>query len=560
MADYIVNGKKVSLSQSDFVAKGGEGSIYERGGLGYKIFHKLKDMIPVAKIDEFKVLKDDRIICPKDVIYDKEKHAIGFTFQFLHDTISLCKLFTTSFHKQNNIENDIIIELVEQIKGMIHESHQKKFLIVDGNELNYLVDKKITTPFMIDVNSWKSPKFPPTAFHPATRDWTTDDFTELTDWFGFAVISFQLFVGIHPFKGKVEGYASGDFRKRVIDCISVMNPRVSFPRSVRDFGLIPSAYKDWYYGMFENGMRRPPPALPGTAEKVSVQVVLIQSTDNFEFRELREYPDQILYHHGPSDVTKTQDRVYIGRPDYPIDTQAEIIFAAMEREPIAVQIRNRKLHIASPKGKLVRQINMTCTDMMVIEDSLYIKNEEKLVELSFKLLNDNITPYIKKTWKIMRKSSQLFSNVVYQSVLGKAYLAIPLPDYKNSSFIIRPIPELDKYKIVDAKYDNHVCILYGNVKQRYDKIKIIFDETHEKYVVRIKEEVDYSPVNFVTLDNGVCVEITEDQAVEVFLNRIDKPDVKRIEDPAIDSDMRLCKSGVTVRFFQGTKIFEMKMK
>lgn len=564
MEQYLVNGKKVALAQNDFVAKGGEASIFEKGGICYKIYSDPTKMIPIAKIKEFHILGDDRIIKPKEVVHNIKNQPIGFTMEWLgDDMIALCKLFTTTFRKNNNVENDVIIDLVEQIKSIIHSCHQKGFLLVDGNELNYLVNKDFTVPFLIDVNSWKTPKFPPTAFHPATKDWLSDDFTEATDWFGFAIISFQLFVGIHPFRGNIDGYDRGDFRRRVIDHLSVMNPRVTFPPSVRDFGLIPSAYKDWYYGTFENGMRLPPPALPGTAEKIAVKVFLVKSTDNFEFRELHEYPSEILFHNAfTGGVTKTTDKLYLGKTEYTIPSGSEVMFTALEREPVLVKIVNGKIAFLSPKGMMIKQINLTCTDMMIVKDSLYIKNQEKLIEISFKIFYDIITPYIKKTWAVERRSSKMFSNVIFQSVLGVSYLAIPIPDYKNSSFLVRKLTALDPYQILDAKYENHVCILIGNIKGRYDRITLIFDEDHNAHKVTIDKGVDFIPVNFITLDNGVCVTIREDDAVEVFLNRIGKGTngVKRIEDPAVDSNMRLCKDGVIVRFFKGTKLFELKMK
>ena len=561
MTDYMVNGKKVTLSQNDFVAKGGEASIFEKGNVCYKIYEDPKKMIPVAKIKEFEIIDDDRIVKPKNVIFSMKNHPIGFTMDWLGDEmIALCKLFTTTFRKNNNVDPALIQEVVENIKSAIHYIHSKGFLLVDGNELNYLVDKKFVKPYFIDVNSWKTPKFPPTAFHPATRDWLSDDFNELTDWFGFAIISFQLFVGIHPFRGNAKGYERGDFRRRVIDHLSVLNPRVTFPPSVRDFALIPSAYKDWYYALFENGDRRPPPMLPGTAEKMAVQVFLVQSTDNFEFRELKEYPIEILFHNASTSVTKTIDKLYIGNVDYNMNKNSEIIFTALEREPVIVEIVDNRIRFHSPKSLLIKQMNLKCTDMMIVKDSLYIKNQEKLVELSFKVFNKIITPYIKNTWTIEKKSSKLFSNLIYQSVLGKSYIAIPIPDYKNSSFLIRQIKELDQYQILDGKYDNHVCVFIGNKKGRYDRITLIFDKDHDKYRVIINKEIDYVPINFICLDNGVCVTIREDDALEVFLNRIDKTDIKRIEDPSIDSNMRLCKDGVRVRFFKGTKLFELKMK
>jgi hypothetical protein len=54
--------------------------------------------------------------------------------------------------------------------------------------------------------------------------------------------------------------------------------------------------------------------------------------------------------------------------------------------------------------------------------------------------------------------------------------------------------------------------------------------------------------------------ITDDDAIEIFLNRIDKDSIKRIEDPVINSTMRLCKNGTKVMFFRDNKLYEIKMK
>lgn len=556
----LVNGKKKTLTQKNYVTKGGEGQIFKSGAVAYKIYEDIRKMIPAAKIKEYQVLDLKNIVKPKDLIYDLQKHEIGFTMDWLGgNTVALCKLFTNTFRDNNGIDNDRVIELVENMKKVTQYIHDHNFLIVDGNELNYLVADDFITPYFIDVNSWKSPSFQATAIMPSIRDWSIDTFSPLTDWFSFAVVTFQLFVGLHPFKGKHKEFRKNDFRKRVRDCISVFNSSVSLPPTTRDFNLIPSAYKDWYYQMFENGQRKEPPQLPGTAGLVQVQVYLIQSTDNFEIRELREFTEDILYHDSNLDVTKTKGKIYLGKTDYSISPGVEVIFTPLENIPILIKIENHQVKFNSltyPNP----EINIECTDMMIVDNTLFLKNKEKLMEMTFKVFNGTIHPVIKTTWNIEPNSSVFFSNVIVQSVLGKTYLAIPIPQYDKSSFIIKAIPELNDYKIIEAKYENKICVLTGHKGSVYSRIILIFDEKFNKYKCRIVDGIDYSIINFTTLANGVCVMITDDDAVEIFSNRIDKDDVKRIEDPVINSTMNLCKDGVRVKFFRENKLFEIKMK
>ena len=556
----FVNGQGINLSQRDFVSKGGEGSVYKRGKVAYKIYEKLDKVIPLAKIGELSSLNRSTIVCPQNPIYDSGKHLCGFTMDWLGgNNTALCKLFTNNFRDSNGITNEMIIELVENIKNDTHYIHQNKCLIVDGNELNYMVAPDFMTPYFIDVNSWQTPSFPATAIMPSIRDWTSDKFTEMTDWFSFAIVTFQLFVGIHPFKGTYKKYKANDFRQRVIDGVSVFNTSVLLPPSVRDFNLIPSSYKDWYYRMFEHGNRVPPPNLPGQVGQIQVHIQVIQSTDNFEITTLREFTEQILFHNSQFNVNKTKDHLYIQKTDYKISPDVEVIFTPLEQIPILVKIENNKV-----KFKALNHsdpvLDLDATDKMIINNILFLRNKDKLMEMDFKYLGGKIHPFIKTTWGIEYNSSKLFSNIVHQNVLGKCVLSIPLPTYNKSQFITKMIPELDDYRIIDAKYENKVCVLIAHKGNSYSRIVLVFDDKHEKYTCRIINGVDYNSINFTTLDNGVCVMITEDDAMEIFLNRIDKPNIKRIEDPIINSSMRLCKSGTELRFFRENKLYKMKMK
>jgi len=557
--NIYVNGKKIILGQKDYVTKGGEGSIYKKDNTAFKIYEDVRKMIPLAKIGELNVLDRPTIIKPENPIYNEDKHLVGFTMEWLGDNIlPLCKLFTNGFRDANGVTNDIIIELVETIKNDIHFIHQHKCLIVDGNELNYMVSSDFITPYFIDVNSWQTPSFSATAIMPSIRDWTTTKFNELTDWFSFAIVSFQLFVGIHPFKGTHKNYKKNDFRKRITDHISVFNPMVSMPHSVRDFNLIPTSYKDWYVKIFENGNRVPPPDLPGAIMKSQVIVQLIQSTDNFEIREIRCFPEKILFHNATLNFTKTENKIYIGKTDYE-SRDEEVVYTPLEQIPIFIRLENGKVKFKT-FGYKEPVLYLDAEDKIIVNNILYLKNQEKLMEMDFKYLGGKIHAIIKQTWNVEPLSAKLFGNVIYQSALGAAVISIPLSIATRSQFITKRIPELDEFSIIDARYENRICVLTGHKAGVYNRIILIFDEKHDSYKCRIVRDIDYSSINFTTLDNGVCVMITDDDAIEIFLNRIDKDSVKRIEDPVINSTMRLCKNGTKVMFFRENKLYEIKMK
>jgi hypothetical protein len=557
--EVYVNGKEVRLSQKDFVAKGGQGSIYKRGNTAFKIFEDIRQVIPLAKIKELAILEDPCIIKPIYPIFNNKKHHIGYTMLWLgNNTHPLCKFFTNKFRDTQGITNDSTVELVENIKKKTHYVHQKGCLIVDGNELNYLVDHDLTTPYFIDVDPWKTRSFPPMAIMPSIRDWTTNEFNEMTDWFSFAIVSFQLFIGIHPFKGKHKSFRKNDFRNRVLKRVSVFNSEVSLPHSVRDFNLIPTSYKDWYFSIFEHGNRTPPPDLPGEFKQIAVVVDVINSTNNFEIREIFEALEKIIYHNPETGVTKTQKRIYLNKTDYNVQN-SEVVFTHLEKAPIFVKIISNQVQFKSPTHEII-PIDLSASELMITNNILYLRNKEKLLQMDFRVIGNEIHPLIKSQWKIEKNSSILFSNVVYQNVHGSTFLSFPLSTQTNNSFIIKQVPELDNYRIIDAKHENRVCVLTGHMGSSYTRIIITFDEKYNKYSVRIVDDVDFSSINFITLDNGVCVLITDDDAVEIFLNRPDVGKVKRIEDPIVNNNMKLCKDGTFVKFYRDNKVYSMKMK
>jgi hypothetical protein len=564
--EFYVNGKKVILTDQDFVAKGGEKQIFRKGDIAYAIYDDLKKMIPVAKIGELSQLDHPGIVRPLDVITSKKNHPTGFTMPFLdedEDKITpLPKLFTNTFRDKNGINNDTAIELVKNLKQVFAFVHGKKCLIVDGNEMNWLVDGAFTAPYLIDVNSLKTKSFPPTAYHPATRDWTTtEDFSELTDWFIFAILSFQIIIGIHPFKGKHPRYAKNDFVNRIKDGVSVFDDEVSLPPPARDFSLIPGNYKDWYYDLFQHRMRKEPPQMPGEAGKVSVKAILVQSTDNFEIKPLREFPEDLLYYNHSVALAKTRSKIYIGRADYTAEPDEEVIFTPLTNVPIFVKLRNKRLEARTvTPGVSIMPFNIEGTDMMIIGTSLYLKRGKKMTEVGFKDSSGKIVMFVKKVWQIEKNSSKMLGGMISQSVLGKAYVVIPTVNGNRSSCFVKPIPEIDDYQIMDGGHSNRVCVMIGQKGKKYDRIILVFDPSYNKYRCVIQEDVDFIPVNFTVLDNGVALQITDDDAVEIFFNKPEKGDLKRIEDPEIDSSMRLCKDGTSVLFFKGNKLHSMKMR
>lgn len=561
MKVHIRGKNSVNLTQHDFIAKGGEGDVYSKGNFVYKIYHDINKMIPEAKIKELRNLDHDFILNPQDILVDAHNQLVGFTMKYIKDTEAVCKLFTNDFRIRNGIVPDQITKLVENIKETIKFIHSRKCLIVDGNEFNYLVDKTYTNPYFIDVDSYQTPNFPATAIMPSIRDYNTNGFTPLTDWFSFAIITCQLFVGIHPFKGKHKTIKG--IENRVKNNVSIFNKNVSVPSVTRDFSLIPTRYFDWFINLFEKGNRSLPPDLAGVISTISPLAKIVISSAQFDINMIYEIKDTIQYFqiiHGRR-ILKTNDHIYIGNTKYQISNN-EVVLTPKKSIPIFISIEDDFL-----KFKTLDTINsiisqkITAKEFMIIDNTLYAKNGGDLIELYFEDSTNIIKPLIKSVWQIMPKSSEMYSNIICQSVLGKLYVVIPIPKQSGlSSCINKHIPELDEFKIINAKYQSNIAEFIGFKDNKYWRITLNFSKDYSTYTIKTKEDIQNNQINFSVLDNGIVASITDDGILELSFNDINKQDDKVIENDSIVLDMKLYHDGNQLIFVKSNKLYTIKMK
>lgn len=559
---YGVKGKgKVTLTDRHFKTKGGEGSIYVKDGVVFKIYHERKKMIPLGKIEELALIKASNVIKPQDVIMDKDNHNVGFTMNLVENAEFLQRVFTTGFRDANGITNDSSIELVRNIQQGINSIHEAKCLIVDGNERNYLVDNdKFTTPYFLDVDSYKTPSYPPTAISPAIRDWQTNTLSTLTDWFSFAVIACQIFVGIHPFRGRHPDYKKTDMVARMQNSISIFNDKVTIPGATRGLECIPSNYTEWFFAMFEKGKRSIPPKDYGKMRSVVDKMKYIQGNNAFKISFVKEYDSTILYakkYYMP--IVKTKKSLHVGSTRIRVDRRTEVLFTPILMEPILVKIVNNFLVMkALNKNTIIKDIKLSCIDKMIVDNNLYVHtNDGKLVHVNLSEQQNCIVPSINSSFDLLPQSSKMFSNMLYQSALGKPFIVLPLPDKgKRGSYVVKKVNELESYgRILNAKHENGTVMLIANNGNTTDRIILQFDKTYTTYTCRIIEDITYQEINFVALDNGVVISITEDATIEVSKENM----VKTINDPIIKTDMHLCKDGMNVRFFKDSKLYNLKM-
>jgi serine/threonine protein kinase len=549
MAKYKVKGQTVNLTDRDFLSQGGEGSVYAKGNTAYKVYLDPKKMISLGKVQELGGITDSRVIKPEEAMYDGNT-PVGYTMRYVKGTTALCQLFTKSFKDQNSIGFDQIVHLVKGMRATLDNIHSNNVLVVDYNEMNFLVNGGFDEVYYIDVDSYQTPNFHATALMESVRDRHSghNQFSEETDWFAFAVVTFQLFIGIHPYKGRFKGLKG--FDERMTNNVSVFHPDVKIPKNCYPFDVIPPALRSWYEQVFESTLRAPPPAEFDAAAAMIVKVKVIGGSDNFEIQEVQAFDSDVLYHlniHGTK-CTVADKKIYAFGAGFDLPrTPAVGIYGG---SPYAVWREGDRVKIMDITNRKELHSVLAADSLMTTNGRIYLKSNESILELEIM----GGTASVREVARILPKATKLYPGVAIQNMLG-TWIANVFPD-THMSFQVGLKP-LRGYQIVDAKFDGGILMVIGTKNGQYDRF--VFKVNGMLDLIRTVEDITYTGLNFVTLDSGVCVMINSEEAVEAF--NIKHPEsVKVVEDDAIGGDMRLFKSGGKVMFARDNKLYNLRMK
>lgn len=555
---FFIKGKNkpIELTNADFLAQGGEGKIYVKNDTVYKICEPGK-MIPEGKFAELSVLSDPHIVKPEQILVDAKNVDVGYSMKYLKDTYTLCQLFTKAFRLRNNIKPDAICDLVRQLQKTIQHIHSHKILVVDMNEFNFLVDDKFKDVYCIDVNSYQTPHYPAMAIMDSIRDRHHSKFSELTDWFSFGIITFQLFIGIHPYKGKHPTYS--DLDARMLNNVSVFNKEVGFPAAAcQPFSVIPDAYLQWYKAIFDQGKRVAPPSdLVGVVHVAIVPTVKVVGGKSLAIDKLREFPHPIMgyYYSSGREVFVTSKNIFVDKRDYANPKEKVNVGFTKTNQPIAAWIEDGYVKLKDVLNNRDVEFVSSGSKIMDFNGRLYVQNGMNIIEIQFTEIANKILASSHVVANVLEQSTKFFPGVIIQNLFDAYYVSI-FPESKQCQQVA--LRELDGLRVIDAKYENKFLMVVAvDKKGHYNRFTFHFKDDWKNYEVSEKKNVTYTGLNFTVLDNGVCVHIDEDENIELF-NKLSN--TKVVTDDAISQDMLLYHKGATVMFTKDDTIYSMAMK
>lgn len=582
----FVKGKgEVNLTQQNYVATGGQASVYIKSGTAYKIYTDPKDMIPMAKFGYLSSIKDDHVIHPDGVLLDASNTPIGYTMAAVQNPVALCQLFTKPFCDRNSITRDNLLTVAAKLREHVQNVHKAGVLIVDLNELNILVPNTFDDTYLIDVDSYQTKGYPATVIMPSVRDFSvpSKDFSPLSDWYSYGILAFQLFIGSHPYRGTHPGSANvpkdQKLEYRMKNNISAFRPDVVLPKCCYPLDSIPKDFKDWLKAVLEEGKRLAPPdprggpavvvtALPATAIQflTGLSITEVKDLEGFRLTGYSESNGQALY---LTDKTPTgffmsapEIRVYLGareiyRPSHLPGTTL-VGFTPKLSHPVGLNLYRGQLTFLDFERKTQEVLPLKAHEIAKSGDRFYIRNGTQVLEVEFAETSGKITLIASHAVaNVLEMSSKLYEGCVLQNMMGSYYASL-FPRSK-AGYQVR-LKELDSYRIQDAKFDGGVLMVIGSKNGKYDRMVFRFDEDYQTYDLRTIEDITVSGLNFITLSSGVCVVLTEEEKIEAFSVKKGSAGVKVVDDPAIGNDMRLLKVNGKAGFERAGKIYQMSLK
>lgn len=560
MRIWVAGEGRVNLRREDFLAQGGEGSVYVRGDGAYKIFDDPARALPEDKIRELGRIADPRVVTPEAAIRKTERgEVVGYRMPFVSNTEPLGRLFARSFKERHGLTPDRLVPLASELRDRFASVHAAGALIVDANELNFLVSASFDAVYAIDADSYQTPGHPATAISPAIQDPTTvtDGFSRGSDWFAFAVLAFQLFTGLHPYKGKHPLVAA--FVERVARRLSAFDPAVRWPRAALPATVIPPALRAWLEAVLAGGERCAPPTELGAALAVTLGGDL-DSTAHLELILLDDLraPIHHLVAAGAERWALAADGIYRDgrRLADAAPRGARLALSPSGRAVIVHAGPDGDVSLFDVQNRVALEAPLRADRIMETRGRVYVQRGEKLIELLLRDVGHHVVATSRLCARVLPHATRLYDGVAVQSLLGSIYLSL-FP--AAGRHVQLRLPELDGRPIVAAFADGLVASLI--YRDGHDlRRAILRADAHGTYDLASEPAHDADPLALAALPSGVAVRVRQDDRLELFGCRPGSTRRREIDDAGIGADWQLTHQDGRVLCSRAGQVYRVSVR
>lgn len=570
--EIILEGRGIiTLNPSDHMATGGEGSIYRKNDTVVKLYIDPNKMVRddmVGKIAQLSRCRHKFIVVPENVVKDRANRPIGYYMPYAEGE-PLSRVFTNEYRNHTQFNDQDANILVDHMRTVTEHVHKNNIVMVDANELNWLVvDKKAHAPEprVIDADAWAIGKWGARVIMPSIRDWHASTFNALSDWFSWGVVTFQVYTGIHPYKGRLDGYKQQELERRMKDNASVFRKDVRLNHAVRDFSCIPPVLFNWYEDVFAKGKRSIPPSPFDIGKVVSSQgrVIHVQIVDgkNFlVFEKLFESNDSILRLLDDGIILlKNGDLIDLATKKK-ICTVNTLHFAVSVQkngwliaECISGEISCRYVDRMTGKEEII-STNILVKEVIKKDSRIFAVTEKGLTEIILFEMGNKRVISLGNTWSILPHATKWFGGVGVEDMMGATNLIIPFGEKACATVRFK---ELDGMTPIAGRSGKQfVTIVAIDQKGLYRKFELSFDAQYNTYKVW-HDCVDNAELAIAILPKGVCATIVTDGILDIFVPSTGAH--QKASDALIKTGTQLGEWNNAVIYAEGKKIWRVRMK
>jgi len=179
-------------------------------------------------------------------------------------------------------------------------------------------------------------------------------------------------------------------------------------------------------------------------------------------------------------------------------------------------------------------------------------NNEMIMEVQFsEISQSNMTVGIVPVCNVLPNATQIFEGVVFQNLLDMYYVSIFPKEGIHQQI---KLPELQKYRLIDAKFENNVLMVLAEQAGTYEKFIFHFKQDYTYTLRKVMLGKIASDINFTVLDTGLAIQAT-DSEVELFTAH----QVKTISSDTL-YQTQLFHRGTEVLFAKGNELYSITMK
>lgn len=551
----------VALTDKDYVAQGGQGTVYRKGDTVVKIYLDAKT-VDRDKVIGLAKLKHPYIASPGGFALDSKGTAVGFFMPWV-DGSALSLFFTNDFRQKENITDSDSSTLAEKMRATMEYAHANNAIMVDPNELNWLAilkGKDGLEPRIIDTDGWVlNGKIPPTvAKMPSIRDWHGKSVSEASDWFAWSIVTFLLYTGIHPFKGRLAGYKPSEMERRMKDNASVFTPGVTLNSNVREFKVIPPKLLDWYRKTFSTTERTIPPSpfdLTKAPPAALVARTVVSGTSKLKHEKVFERLTDHVIRIFPCGVALTKSKKL-----YDMATGDLIYKKADSPDCQLIRVEDGWLLGDSGKFSFLKvgeepdPVMLYASGTAVAADSrMFLANEAGLNEMTLRQMGRNILSAGTQPWGCLYNSTTWFDGLGVMDAMGATFLIIPFGGNAVAQMRVR---ELDGLKPLTAKSCGRFTSVIGlDDSGVYQKKEFYFNAQMTEYK-EWKGVAESPELNMTILPKGVAATIIEDGQLVIFVPSTGL--VNKLVDKDVSTSMLLARSADTVLYINNGQVWSVK--